>query len=185
MVWSGSGLFDYAVAWNIFLKQPSILGEMTMLEIQIPGLASYQFEHLVSDVNGTIAKDGLLLDGVADLFAKLSSRLKIHLITADTHGLQEAIDAKLGLQAIRIPNQNQALAKLNYIETLGSGKVVAIGNGANDADMLKCAGLGIAVIGPEGAAVQALLSAGVVVRDIREALELLTCSKRLIATLRR
>jgi soluble P-type ATPase len=63
--------------------------------------------------------------------------------------------------------------------------VVAIGNGANDALMLEHAALGILVMGGEGAAVEALLRARVVVTDICEALDLLLFPKRLIATLRR
>lgn len=35
-----------------------------MIEINIPGRAAYQLEHLVCDVNGTLALDGVLLDGV-------------------------------------------------------------------------------------------------------------------------
>ncbi len=156
-----------------------------MIEIEIPGYRKYQFEHLVLDVNGTIAKDGQLLDGVADLLDALRTHLRIHMITADTHGLQEAIDAALSLKAVLIPKQNQAQAKLNYIETLDREKVVAIGNGANDADMVNMAALGIVVIGPEGAAVKSLLGADIAVRDIREALGLLIHPKRLVATLRR
>lgn len=156
-----------------------------MIEIEIPGFVKFKFEHLVLDVNGTIAKDGKLLEGVAPLLSQLRPSLAIHLVTADTHGLQEVIDVTLALKAVRIPEENQAQAKLNYIETLGLEKVAAIGNGANDADMLKNAGLGIAVIGPEGAAVQSLLSADIAVRDIRDALSLLIHPKRLIATLRR
>jgi P-type E1-E2 ATPase len=156
-----------------------------MIEIEIPGFVIFKFEHLVLDVNGTIAKDGRLIEGVAQLLAEVRSSLTVHLITADTHGLQETIDAALSLQAVRIPKENQAQAKLNYIESLGLEKVVAIGNGYNDAEMLKNAGIGIAVIGPEGAAIQSLLGADIVIGDIRDALGLLSNPKRMIATLRR
>ena len=108
-----------------------------MIEIDIPGFARFHFAHLVLDVNGTIARDGQLLDGVAELLAQLQPKLAIHLITADTHGNQEIIDRQLSLKATRIPTQDQAEAKLNYIEGLGSDQVVAIGNGANDAAMLE------------------------------------------------
>jgi P-type E1-E2 ATPase len=155
-----------------------------MIEVEIPGFTRFHFAHLVLDVNGTIAKDGQLIQGVAELLASLGSRLNIHLITADTHGNQEQIDRQLSLTAIRIPMQDQAMAKLKYIEQLGFDKVAALGNGANDAAMLEKAALGICVIGPEGSAVQALLNADVVVPDICAGLELLVHPKRLIATLR-
>jgi P-type E1-E2 ATPase len=155
-----------------------------MIEIIIPGANRLQLQHLVLDVNGTIAKDGQLIEGVAELLHELRTKIDLHLVTADTHGRQEAIDRSLQLAAIRIPLQNQAQAKLRCIEQLGAEGVAAIGNGANDAAMLEHAALGILVVGPEGAAVQSLLKARVVVSDIRAALELLLFPKRLIATLR-
>ncbi len=156
-----------------------------MIEIEIPGFRTFHFDHLVLDVNGTIAKDGFPIDGVKELLAELHPRLKIHLITADTHGRQEIIDKMLSLTAIRIPVQNQAVAKLDYIQQLDADKTVTIGNGANDAAMLERSALGICVIGPEGAAIEALIKSDVVVPDIRAALELLILPQRLAATLRR
>jgi len=156
-----------------------------MIEIEIPGFKSYHFEHLVLDVNGTIAKDGLLLEGVRESLSELRPRLEIHLVTADTHASQGMIDKALSLTSFRIPAHDQAKAKLNYIERLDARKVAAIGNGANDAAMLERAALGILVLGPEGSAVEALLRADVIVPDIVSALELLRRPKRLIATLRR
>ena len=47
------------------------------------------------------------------------------------------------------------------------------------------AALGIAVVGPEGASVEAVQSANVVCRSILEALDLLLDERALIATLRR
>jgi P-type E1-E2 ATPase len=156
-----------------------------MIEIDIPGWAKCRFQHLVLDVNGTIAKDGKLLQGVRELLAELRTRLDIHLITADTHGNQDSIDRSLELAAVRIPLQNQAKAKRDYIEQLGADTVIAVGNGANDASMLEGAALGIAIIGPEGSSVEALVKAKIAAPDIQTALNLLLYPKRLIATLRR
>lgn len=67
---------------------------------------------------------------------------------------------------------------------MGAAGVAAIGNGANDAKMLETAALGIAVLGPEGLAVETLHAANVVVPHINDALDLLLKPVRLIATLR-
>jgi soluble P-type ATPase len=156
-----------------------------MIEVEIPGLTTYRFQHLVLDVNGTIAKDGQLIEGVKELLAELKPRLGIHLITADTHGSQEEIDRLLDLTAVKIPDKNQAEAKLSYIEHLGADTVIAMGNGANDALMLERAALGIVIVGPEGCASIAHAKSDIVAPHIRAALELLLYPKRLIATLRR
>jgi soluble P-type ATPase len=50
--------------------------------------------------------------------------------------------------------------------------------------MLQSAALGIAVVQREGAGVEALLGADVVICDVHDALQLLRHPKRLIATLR-
>ena len=156
-----------------------------MIEIEVPGFVAFRFQHLVCDVNGTIAKDGQLIEGVAELLEELRSKLDVHLITADTHSTQEIIDKLLNLAAVRIPALNQVKAKLDYIEKLGANTVVAVGNGANDAAMLERAALGIVIAGPEGCAIETLQKADIAVSDIRAALELLNHPKRLIATLRR
>ena len=156
-----------------------------MIEIEIPGFLTFRLQHLVLDMNGTIAKDGQLIEGVAERLMELRSRLDTHIVTADTHGTLEAIDKLLNLTAVRIAAQNQVQAKLDYIERLGADTVVAVGNGANDAAMLERAALGIVIVGPEGSAVETLLKADVAVPHIQAALELLLYPKRLIATLRR
>jgi soluble P-type ATPase len=156
-----------------------------MIDIEIPGYTRFIFKHAVLDVNGTIAKDGYLIEGIADLFEKLRPQLELHLVTADTHGRQEIMDKMLGLKAVRIQSENQVKAKLDYVERLGAETVVAIGNGANDSAMLERAALGILIVGPEGSAVKALLKADIIVPDARAALELLLYPKRLMATLRR
>jgi P-type E1-E2 ATPase len=156
-----------------------------MIEIEIPGFTTYRLQHIVLDVNGTIAKDGQLIQGVKELFAELRSKLDVHLVTADTHGGQKIIDKTLGLAAVRIQSNDQVKAKLEYVQQLGADKVVAVGNGANDSAMLEHAALGIVILGPEGTAVESLLKAKVAVSDIRAALELLLYPKRLMATLRR
>ncbi len=156
-----------------------------MIEIEIPGYKTLRLQHLVLDVNGTIAKDGQLIAGVAELLDELHAKLDLHLVTADTHGRQEIIDRILQLKATRIPPENQMKAKLDYIERLEAATVVAMGNGVNDAAMLERAALGVFILGPEGSALEALLKADVVAPNIQAGLELLLYPKRLIATLRR
>lgn len=157
-----------------------------MIELQIPGRGAVQLSHAVFDVNGTLATDGVLIDGVAGRIAQLTDRLTVHLMTADTHGKQVEIDRQLGLVAERLkPGGFEREQKAAFVQALGAAQTAAIGNGANDVDMLKAATIGIAVIGREGLSGEALAAADVVVADIRDAIDLLLNPKRLIATLRR
>src|SRR5512143_1063339 len=156
-----------------------------MIELKIPGRGLIQLEHLVTDVNGTLAVDGQLIDGLARNLRNLRDRLEIHLLTAGTHGRQTAIDMQLRLQATRIPPDNEAEQKADFVRHLGADRVVAIGQGANDVGMLKQAGLGICVQSTEGVAVETLLAADIFVPDIFTALQLLEKPLRIVATLRK
>ncbi len=157
-----------------------------MLHLEVPGLRALHLQHLVLDVNGTLALDGELLPGVAERLHRLREQLTLHLITADTHGRQDQIDRLLGLTSVRlVPGQPEAEQKAAFVRALGDEGVVAIGNGANDTLMFRKATLAIAVLGPEGLAAVALREADVLAPDILTALDLLLHPRRLIATLRR
>ncbi len=156
-----------------------------MIELNIPGRGLIQLQHLVCDVNGTLAVDGQLLDGVKQRLSKLSDHLTLHLLTADTHGKQDIIDQQLGIRAVHIQLGNEAEQKENYVGQLGAGTIVAIGQGANDAGMLRIAALGICVLSPEGTAVETLMGADLVVSNIDEALDILEKPLRIVATLRK
>jgi P-type E1-E2 ATPase len=142
-------------------------------------------EHLVLDLNGTVALDGEMIPGVDDRVVILSDHLAVHLATADTHGNAEGISLRLGGQLACVEPGYEATQKQALVERLGKGQVVAIGNGANDARTLSAAALGIAVLGREGLAVETLRSADLVVGRIEDALDLLLHPQRLVATLRR
>jgi len=157
-----------------------------MIELHIPGRRIVQLEYAVFDVNGTLAVDGVLIREVAELIAVLRGKLDVRLITADTHGKQAEIDQQLKFTADRLkPGGHEREQKADYVRALDAEKVVAIGNGSNDVDMLKAAAIGICVLGPEGAASEAIASADVVVFDVIDAFDLLLVPKRLVATLRR
>lgn len=156
-----------------------------MIELMIPGRGTVQLEHLVCDLNGTLAVDGQLQEGVIQLLGELRDRLTVHILSADTHRQLTLVESQLGIQAARIQAGDEIRQKARYIEGLGADQVAAIGQGANDCDLLKRAAIGICVLSPEGTAVETLLSADLVVPDIHTALELFKYPLRLVATLRK
>lgn len=156
-----------------------------MIELNIPGRGIIQLQHLVCDVNGTLAVDGQLAEGVARSLRTLQDRLNVHLLTADTHGRQHLIDQQLNIQAVRVQPGGESAQKADYLRGLDAGCVAAIGQGANDEAMLKTAALGICVLSMEGVAVETLLAADLLVPDVVAALELLVKPLRIAASLRR
>jgi len=167
-----------AIPWNRIII-------IIMIELNIPGKGVLRLEHLVCDVNGTLAIDGKLIDGVRRTLATLKDRLQISLVTADTHGQQGLIDQSLGLQAVRLKPGNEIDQKTEFVRQLGKESVVAVGQGANDAGMLAEAALGICILSPEGLAISSLLAADILVPDLMTAFDLLEKPLRIIATLRK
>lgn len=155
-----------------------------MIELDIVGFGLVRLTQMVFDINGTLTTDGVLIEGVAERLAKLSARVEVQLLTADTRGTAATLAEQLGVSYVRIPAGEEAAAKRDYVDALGSDEVIAIGNGNNDAGMLGAARVGVVVIGDEGASTKALLAADVVVRDINDALDLFLDPVRLLSTLR-
>lgn len=155
-----------------------------MLALDIPGRDPVVLEHLLLDVNGTIASGGALIHGVTEALAELEDTLHIVVITADTHGTATALAMEAGVELRVIVRGEESAQKRAVLRELGTDQTVVIGNGANDALALKEAAVAIAVIGDEGASRMAIDAADVVVTDIHHALRLLLDPRRLVATLR-
>lgn len=155
-----------------------------MIVINVPGFNRLKLKHLMLDFNGTLAIDGNLIEGTADLLQQLSKKLSIHVITADTFGTAAQQLAPVPCNLIVVSPENQAIAKLNYLKELNPDETVCIGNGRNDRFILREAVIGIALIQNEGAALESISEADIICKNIIDALLLFIHPKRFIATMR-
>lgn len=155
------------------------------VDVAIPGGPHLELRHAVLDLNGTLTVDGLLLEGVEPRVTRLRDALALHLATSDTMGTAASIAARLGCELVRVGPPHEADVKADLVRSLGPRATAAIGNGANDAEMLATAAVGICVVGAEGAAQSTLAAADIVVTDPLRALDLLLDPLRLACTLRR
>jgi len=155
-----------------------------MIDVTIPGYGRLALEHLVCDYNGTLARDGVLLDGVAAQLTALAASLTVHVVTGDTFGTALRSLQRLTCAVTLLPSEGQVQAKQVFVTKLGAAGVVAVGNGRNDRLMLEAAALSIAVIGDEGLAADAMQACDIVVRHVADAFALLENPQRLVASLR-
>jgi soluble P-type ATPase len=155
-----------------------------MIKIAIPGFGEVELKYLVSDYSGTLSVDGLLLNGVKDRLNRLAESIDIHVVTADTHGKVKSQLAGVNCKLTLLSGEDQDVQKMQYVERLGTDSVVAIGNGNNDRKMLSRAAIGIAVCINEGASIDAIEAATILVSSPLDALDLLIYPDRLKATLR-
>jgi P-type E1-E2 ATPase len=158
---------------------------LVLIKIKVPGRQIYKLKNLVLDLNGTITLDGNLIEGVRYRILELGQWIDISLLTADTLGKGQAISKELGINLHIITSGYEKKQKQQFIIDLGSETTAAIGNGSNDASMLKEASIGICVIGPECTSTEAVNNSDLVAPNILAALDLFLVPERLIATLRK
>jgi soluble P-type ATPase len=156
-----------------------------VITVRVPGgEETLEIRHLVLDFNGTLAVDGKLKPGVAELLRELSRRVQVHIVTAGTFGGVENEVRDIPCVLTILQGADQTAQKARYVEELGAEATACIGNGRNDRAMLEKSRLGILTIQEEGAATASLLAADIVCGDIVSALRLLLQPLRLTATLR-
>lgn len=155
-----------------------------MVSISIPPSRVLELSHLVCDFNGTLAVDGVLLPGVSERLVTLADQFAIHVLTADTYGGARNRLTGQPVEIVVLPADRQTERKADYVASLGSDHVVAIGNGGNDSAMIETAALGMCVVQDEGASVSSVMVADVVCMSVTDALDMLIQPKRLVATLR-
>jgi soluble P-type ATPase len=156
-----------------------------MITVAIPGSGILELKHFVTDFSGTLSEDGRVLPGVKEKLNELSGKLTIHVLTSDTFGRarQELEGVNCTLHVLE--GEGHIYQKEKYVLDLGSESVVALGNGNNDALMLKAAILGISVCLKEGCSTEAANASKILVKSPLDAMDLLLNQKRVVATLRK
>jgi len=154
------------------------------LKLEIPGFGTVEIRQVVMDLNGTLGTEGVPDAGTVDRLRRLSERLDLIVLTADTHGRAKDLPTDFGMQIERLNPGREDEQKAAFVEAIGSDQTVTLGNGNNDVAMLQSARVGICVIGEEGASRRAVEAADIIVHDIHHALDLLLKPKRLLASLR-
>jgi soluble P-type ATPase len=165
------------------------------IRIDIPGFGHLHIQAICSDYTGTPSCEGEFIDGVRERLLRLAELVDIHVVTSDTR--KTASEQLKGLPITlhdKITSDDHDVFKRDYLTRLGTTpgvdlqSIAVFGNGRNDrlwlAAVRDVGGLAIAVDVGEGCAVEAMMSASVFVVGIRNALDLLLDSKRIVGTLR-
>jgi soluble P-type ATPase len=154
-----------------------------MLSIHRPGQESLEIEFILIDFDGTLASDRRVHPKAKDKINLLAKRTKIYILANGEREVLEDVLKKVKAEIVFSSEGQGSQEKLDLLTRLGKDRTVAIGNGLEDASMIEEAGLGICVIGKEGASGGALRKADVIVTDILDALDFLLKPLRQKATL--
>ena len=155
-----------------------------MMKVNVPSIGEFCFEYAVFDMNGTLTTEGILLESTKKRLELLAKKVKIIILTADTFGKAKETFKGLDVELHIISSKSGSEAKSEFLKNIGEKKCIAVGNGNNDALMLKNAGIGIAILGNEGLSVKACSNSDILAKDIDNAIDILLNEKRIIATLR-
>lgn len=160
-----------------------------VVELDLPCGVFYNLKYLVLDLDGTLTTDGRWIEGVVERLKAVSQLLTVYILTSDTnqtvHELTQSLIENNDIHIITLAAGRGDVQKLEFIANIGCEYTAAIGNGCNDAIMLKNASLGICIIGKEGASKEAIFASKVVFTNICDALDIFLRKNRMIATLRK
>jgi soluble P-type ATPase len=154
-----------------------------MITIQRPGQEPLEINFVLLDFEGTLASDRRVHPKAKDKINLLSKRTKIYILTKEEKERVEEVLKKVKAEIIYLTEGDSSQKKLDLLRQLGATGTVAVGNGLEDGPMIEEAGLGVCVIGKEGASADAVKKADVIFTDILNALDFLLKPFRQKATL--
>lgn len=151
----------------------------------IPNFGTCIIYNIFLDLNGTINYYGKRPEGIKPVIEELKKFFNIYIVSANTRGDLDSIANELGVDYLVMPKlESEQDSKLDVLNKLDPSSTIAIGNGNNDVKALKSAKIGIAVIGKEGASINAINAADLVVTDILDAFRIILDEQAMIASLR-
>ncbi len=144
-----------------------------MIPIQRPGQEPLEIDFILIDFEGTLAPDRRVHPKAKDKINLLSKRSKIYILTKEEKQCIEDVLKKVKAEVIYLTDGTSSQKKLDLVVQLGATRAVAVGNGTDDASMMKAAAFGLCVVGKGGASVETVKNADVVFTDVLDALDFL------------
>ncbi len=154
-----------------------------MITIDRPGKEPLEIEYILIDFEGTLASDRRVHPKAKDKINLLSKRTSVLIFSKGEREVVEEVLRKVNAEIVYLSEGESSARKLERLMRSGERRAVAIGNGAADASLLEKAGMGICVVGKEGASGEVLRNADLVFTTVLDALDFLLKPLRQKATL--
>ncbi|NBG88607.1 hypothetical protein [Isachenkonia alkalipeptolytica] len=157
------------------------------IDVKVPWGEKYTINHVVFDLNGTLANNGEIAKTTEKLLKALAQKAKIYVLTADTHNTAGKLKEEIGdfCEIIVLQSSDHSEEKARFVHTLGYRETVTLGNGGNDVKMVQEGILSFGIIAGEGAYAPLLTKVDIVVHNIDHAIEMLIHPRKIVATIRK
>ena len=152
--------------------------------ILIPGHGERKINKVVFDFNGTLATDGIVSEPIKEALMRLSKKVEVVVLTADTNGSISHELRDTGITCHIVSDIQGGQEKEAHVIGSDWAHTATVGNGANDLLMNRASALAIAVIGEEGCFGKVVAEADIVVTDIHHVFNMFQEPNRIVATLR-
>lgn len=144
-----------------------------MIPIQRPGQEPLEIDFILIGFEGTLAPDRRVHPKAKDKINLLSKRSKIYILTKEEKQRIEDVLRKVKAEVVYLTEEKSSEKKSDLVTRLGATRTVSVGNGTDDASMMKAAAFALCVIGKGGASVETVKNADVVFTDVLDALDFL------------
>lgn len=149
----------------------------------VPGQGRIEINTIILDLNGTLSVGGVVPDGVKERLEQIQRKgIRCVFFTGNTRNDADDLAANLGIEWKLAKNSEE---KRNLALGLDPKTCASIGNGLIDLELMKAVKLRIVTLQAEGAHIQTVLNADVIIPNINDALDLFLDEPRLVATLRK
>ncbi len=157
------------------------------IDVKVPWGEKYKINHVVFDLNGTLADHGKIADTTMELLKKLAKETEVYILTADTHETAEELKKEIKdfAQLVVLQSNDHALEKAQFVHALGYRETITLGNGGNDYKMVQESVLSFGVIGGEGFYAPLIQKVDILVDSVDHAIEMLINPMKIVATIRK
>jgi len=147
------------------------------------GVGEIELTNIILDLNGTLAINGKLVEGVKNRLVKLKQMgFNLYLFTGDQRGNAIDLASEISIKVQKATTSDEKEALTMKLET---EKTVAIGNARIDIGTFKSCKLRIGTLQAEGIHTEILPYIDILVPSINDALDLLINSDVFNATMRK
>lgn len=141
------------------------------MDYNVQGVGKITIDTVIFDLNGTLAVNGKLVEGVKDRIERLKNEgFRVYVVSTDHRGNGKELADDLGIEFIYAETTND---KEDFIREFDPEMVAAIGNARVDIGLFDYARISIATMQAEGIHAAIFRFVDIIVTSVNDAIDIL------------